>query len=179
MNESDVFKEYLEFVNKIISTYSKSVNLINDHEEITPADLNYALAQYLPTNIALIAEYQRIKIEAIKLNHEYQKWYDEKFIASRKELTKEVNNKALKVSVEEIKTNFRVQYSEEYQNWQDRISVADSQVAFFKRMLDQYDKFDRVLTTISQNMRTELYSLSVEGRMNADPTKNKVRRTLV
>ena len=175
--ENSMVEDYVQFVQEVIEKYSKHSQLINQNSDtITPQTLNYVLAQYMPTNTALIAEYQRAKIENTQLLLQYEEWYDEKFVQVRQSMIDESEAKTAKISVKEIETQLRVETRAEYYYWQKRLKKAEFQERFLLRLVDQYKKFDMILTTISRNMQSEMLALSIENRMNQTGKENKVRR---
>lgn len=177
-NDEDIIKNYIKYVQEVTVRYSKSAKLINQNDEITPQDLNYALGSYLDINIMLLGEYQRAKVYKFQVERDFSKWYDKKFIETRRRLFGENESKA-KVSVKEIEIDLKYNQSIEYYEWQNKIQEAESKESFLRRLVELYKNFDSVLTTLSNNMRQELKSLSLEGRINSDPNKasnNRIRK---
>ena len=170
----DIEQDYIKYVKEIIDKYSKASKLI-EGDEVTPQALNSALANYIETNLCLISEYQRAKISLYKITRDYDRWYDQEFIRIRKKMIEEIDTKTIKIAVKEVETQLRVECSDKYYEFQDKINEAEYQVSLLLRLLEQYKKFDSVLVNLSQNMRSELRSLSVENRINLDPNKNRVR----
>ncbi len=172
---SNLVERYIEYVQGVMEKYSSNIDLIDD-ESVTPERLNYVLAQYMPSNSALISEYQRVKIEKANADMEYQQWYDNKFVETRKKLNEESKSSS-KIALKEIETELRNTYKDEYYNWQEKLIELEHKEAFMRRLLEQYKKFDQILTTLSNNMRSELSNLSLDNRINSNPKRNKVRKS--
>lgn len=171
-------EEYIEFVNEMISKYKKIGDLVDSNSQITPSALNTALALYFNTSMALIGEYQREKIsyEAEKL--EFQLWDDEKFKEAKNEVLSQYKDTKIKPALKEFETHKRLANKNEWLIKNLSLSKAESRMRFLLRMLETLKSYDRILTTIANNMRTELSSLSIEDRVNATPqgvSKNRVR----
>lgn len=169
----DEEKGYIKYVKDVIEKFSKDSNLIYQ-DQVHPQELNRALALYVPTNLAIIAEYQRAKVNKFDLENAFNKWYDLKFVETRKRLFSE-NATNAKVSLKEIEIDLKYNQAVEYYDWQKKLNEADAKVSFLRRLVEIYKNFDSILTTISNNTRQEMRSLNIENRMNTDPTKNKVR----
>lgn len=168
--------DYLRYVSDTISKYRDNYKLINNNE-INPIDINKCLANYMEVLYILTSEYQRVKAELLDTQNEFDKWYDEKFVKLRISMENE-NDKNTKHSLKEIETQLRYSNKEEYYLYQEKIKVADMKVRYLLRILDGWKKFDSILTTLSNNLRTEMRALSIENRVNEDPNKNKVRTRL-
>lgn len=167
-------EKYLEFVNDIIDKYHKDSRLVNDNE-ITPSAINNALGNYLDINLGLVAEYQREKMKLMYLENQYDKWYSDAFDKTRNTLNEETT-KSTKISLKEIEQKVKVDYQNEFYDWQEKLNIQNSSVSFLRRILDMYKRYDNILTNISQNMRTEMRALNIEDRANSDPQEVKRKR---
>lgn len=170
-------QEYIDYVEDTIDKYSKISKLVNNND-ISPQEINYALGSYLEVCLMLNAEYQRRKIEHLDLEQEYSIWYDEKFEEAKQSVLNEYKDTKIKPSLKEFEIRLRTMNSFEYISWQKKIQEAEAKMRFILRLMDDFSRFDRILTTLSHNMRSEMISLSVENRMNSDPTtvsNNKLR----
>jgi len=145
--------------------YSKLVDTMTN--EVTPFEINSALACYTDVGVALNGEYQRKKIEHNKLLRLFEEWYDEKLVETRKRLQEESTSKSIKASLKEIESELRYNNKEKYYELQEQITEAESSVSFVLRLIDQWKKHSDILINLSQNMRTELRSLSIENRVNS------------
>lgn len=177
---SDNITEYIEYVNHIAKEFGNIAKLVRE-EEVTPQRLNYALAMYYEVADGLNSEYQRVKAEYLELDHQYTEWYDLKFEEARKEVIYEYSAEikgSIKPSVKEFEIRLRTKNSVEYAFWRKRLDTAESKMRFIIRKMDIHKKYDGILTTLSNNMRQEMRTLSLESRMNADPeraSRNKIR----
>ncbi len=166
---------YIEYVNAQIKKFGKTSKLIQDNT-ITPEALNRALGEYLEVNLALLSEYQRAKLNEVSIADEYQQWYDKAFTSVKSQMNSN-SEKTIKFALKEYEIQLRHQYQKEYYEWSSKIKESQMKVRFLLRVVDLYKKYDNILTTLSSNMRSEIRSLSLDTRMNADPkiaTRNKV-----
>lgn len=158
---------YQEYVNKHIEKYKKYQQLINKNSnEISPMLINRALAQYNDVWDMLIGEYQKYKDELIDLEDEMNDWFDEKFVEVRHELINEIESKTVKLAVKEIETELKVRYSKTYRQYREAIKIVEKKKRFILRQIDKWKKFDGILNTLSNNLRSEMKALSLENRMN-------------
>lgn len=180
MKNTKIFVEdYIQFVDKMIKSYQKIGDLINsDTGEITPEKINSALALYYNTSLAIIAEYQRQKINYEAESIEFKVWEDIKFEESKKAILEEYADTKIKPSVKEFETRMRIMFADEWKEKTLSLTEAEARMRFMLRLSDNLQKYDGILTTISYNMRAEMKSLSLDSRMNAAPegvTRNKIR----
>lgn len=174
--ENNSENTYIEYVNSIIKDFGYIKNIVHKGE-VTPQALNTALALYGRVGDGLIAEYQRIKEEHLKIDLEYNAWYDQKFEEARTEIINEYSNvKGVKPSVKEFDTRVRTKFAFEYETWQRKLRESEGKIRFLIRIMDNHKKFDGILVTLSSNMRQEMRSLSLDSRMNSNPSQYKVRR---
>lgn len=180
MKDTKIFVEdYIQFVDKMIKSYQKIGDLINsDTGEITPEKINSALALYYNTSLAIIAEYQRQKINYEAESIEFKVWEDNRFEEAKRAILDEYADTKIKPSVKEFETRMRIMFSDEWKEKTLSLTEAESRMRFMLRLSDNLQKYDNILTTISYNMRAEMKSLSLDSRMNAAPegvTRNKIR----
>jgi len=171
-------EEYIEYIEEQIAYFQKHSKL-SDADEVTPTQVNTTLALYTNVGVALIGENNRYKFKLYEVNKEYEKWHNRKFYDTRQRMTDEYEGKTIKIAVKEIETAVKVENEDEYWTWQDKITDLELRLRFLQGLIDQWVKLDNVLNNLSRNMRQEMYSLSIENRMNKeDPTENKVRTEL-
>jgi len=174
--EKTLAEEYLEYVQDTIKKFSKIGDLIQN-DEISPIQLNRALAQYYDISLMLNAEYQRQKIEHAYLETEYQIWYDEHFELAKNMVREEYSeSKSIKPSVKEYETTLRRHFKTEWRDWDLRMKQSEAKVQFLLRLRETLNKYDNILTAISYNMRSEMKSLSIEDRSNAHPENVQQRK---
>lgn len=167
---------YVAFVEKMISEYRKIGDLIDDHNEVTPARVNTALSMYYNISLALIAEYQRQKIKFETLNIEYKEWEDEKFQEAKENVINSYQERKIKPSVKEFETQMRTDNKVEYKRRTLELVEAESRMRFLLRLLNNLNRYDSILTTISYNARSEMRALSLDDRMNANPDRAHANR---
>lgn len=163
---SKLVENYIDYVQKTIQEFSEVGELIINNE-ISPLKLNNSLAKFYSISLALNAEYQRQKINHSILETEYQLWYDEKFIESKRKVISEYeNSRSIKPSVKEFEIELRRSYRDEWRDWDLLLKESEAKTQFLLRLRETLNKYDNILTTISNNMRSEMRSLSIESRSN-------------
>jgi hypothetical protein len=168
MESTKLIEDYIKYVQKTLETFSDIGNLINNGE-ISPNLLNTALAKYYNTSLALNSEYQRQKINHSVLETEYQVWYDEKFLESKKlVITEYSESKSIKPSVKEYEITLRSTFKAEWLEWDLKLKESEAKTQFLLRLRESLNKYDSILTTIANNMRSEMRSLSIDQRSNAN-----------
>lgn len=181
MGETKIYVEdYIKFVDEMIKKYQQIGNLINEESgDITPEKINSALALYYNVSLALIAEYQRQKINYEAESIEFKAWEDEKFQQAKEVIFAEYADvPKIKPSVKEFDSRMRLMNKDDWKAKSMSLAESESRMRFLLRLSDNLQRFDGILTTISYNMRAEMKSLSLDLRMNANPegiTRNKVR----
>lgn len=130
--------------------------------------VNNALSMYYDVGLTLTAEYQREKINHLQTQRDFERWWDEKFELCRKEILEEyADSKSIKPAVKEFETRVRTKFAEEYNDWQDKIAESEAKERFVLRLIGNLERYDKILVTIANNMRTEMRSLSVIDRASA------------
>ena len=175
---SDMYESYVKLVNEVVERYGNTTRIIED-DHVSPEELNRALAEYLPNSMVLIGEYQMAKVDYAKVQIKYQEWYDTKFTETKRAMN-EGAPASKKFAVKEYETDVRVNNRLEYSEWQSELSTAEMKVNFMRRLVEIYKKYDNILTSLSNNSRQEMRTLSIGNRMNATPegvNKNKVRNS--
>ena len=168
--------EYLSFVQEQIDKFKKNVRLISD-DHITPEAINRALAEFQEINSTLIAEYQRAKMDQYKIESEFQDFWDSEVAKAREEILSNIEGKKYP-AYKEYELLAKQRNYDRYRDFQDRLKIEESRVAFLRRLLESFKKQDNILVNLSLNTRSELKALSLEDRANSNPKKRKARRTV-
>jgi hypothetical protein len=168
-----ILSEFITYVETQIKKYQQFTKL---HEEshLTPEMINTALASYEEINLILIALYNKNKIEEYNVNKQYTRWYDKNLSVIRKEMIEETTSKTIKIAVKEYELELRVRHETEYWEWQDKITSAENKTSFILRIVEAWKTYDKILVTLSSNMRGEMYALSLDSRINFDQDKIRV-----
>ncbi len=177
-----IFREYVTFVKDVIDRYKSMGDLATgtgSDAEVTPRRLNAALANYFTMASGLNAEYQRAKMDHVSAKLAFDRWWDEKFLEAKTTVIREYGSqeiRGVKPSVTEYETRARRDNVDEYYTMSENLAALEAKAHFLLRLLEQLSSYDRILTTLSSNARSEMYALSIDQRANSDPTRNKVRR---
>jgi hypothetical protein len=164
MNTS--LEQYVKFVNENVRKYKQYTRLINgESNEITPQVVNTILAQYNDVLLMLIAEYNRKKAELYEVNRDYMAWWDDKFTTVRRQLNPRDIAASKWLSKQEVESETRNQFKEEYRGWQDRVFQAEQEKNLMGQLLEMWRKMDSIIITLSTNLRAEMRSLSLDSRL--------------
>ena len=161
-------EDYVKFVEEMVAKWGQHSQLLRN-DQVSPFLLNKALAEYQNVNIALIGEYHRHKSSYTDLESEFQAWWDEKFITIRARLNTPDLAASKWASTREIEAMVRVENKAEYGEWKRKLTAQERKVSFYRSLVDSWKRFDGILTTIANNMRSELKALSIGNRANRDP----------
>jgi hypothetical protein len=176
----DVFERYIIYVEDVIKRYKAIGDLAGaDDSDLDPSSINRALVDLYPVSSGLLAEYQRSKTVSCQLKNAFQRWYDPLFAKAKQDVIRDyahIEVKGVKPSVTEYETRARMDNADEYYRKKEELDAAEIQEAFLQRMLDKMNSFDRILTTLSTNCRSDLYRLGIERRA-ASAVDKKVRTT--
>ncbi len=165
-----ITENYIEYVTVVLEKFGKIAKLAHDGE-VSPDDINYGLAQFMEVNLGLLAEYQRAKTEDSDLDIEYQQWYDDKFLAAKEAVNEANTSKGTKPALKEYETYLRVTFKDDYWGWIKKKKASETRVSFIRRLVEQYKKYDQILTVLSSNMRQEMRTLSLPNRLGDQPDK--------
>lgn len=170
---------YVKYVMDMTSDVRRIGNLINEsNDQIVPAAVNTALALYLNTNIAVLSEYQRQKITYENIQLAYDLWYSEQYEKAKIQVQSEYQEKSIKPAVKEYDTRVMTMDPTLYTEKNVELKTSLDRMRFMLHLREILASYDRILTTISSNMRQEMVSLSLDNRMNATPGgvyTNKIR----
>lgn len=170
---SQVIEDYVAYVQDKINEFKKSSELIDMvQNQVTPEKINRNLAVYTSVNGALNAEYQRKKAELSLIKRQYQRWFDEKYSHIKTQMY-QGRPQSFKVSGSEIESELRFKFDPEYQEWQDKLLATELASDFILRLLDQWKTHSQIIIALSHNIRQELFSLSLDGRVNSEKLVTK------
>lgn len=158
-------ESYLAYADEQIKKYREISNLIRNNE-ITPAEINEAMARYSDVNLMLIAEHQRAMFDHNIIDLDYQEWWDEKFVKMRRELNPIDLAGTKWLAIKEVNSEVRVAHKEEYKQWRTIFTNSEIRLAFVKGLLDNWKKFDAILIQTSKNLQSEMRTLSLDSRIN-------------
>jgi hypothetical protein len=177
MNQDTLKQEedYIKWVMSIIEKYKDSYNVIYNNE-ISPYLINEVLANYNHIFDMLNTEYQRCKSIHFKLKCEFDDWYDERFVEVRDDLILKSKSDKIKVSLVEIEKVLKVQHKDNYRLYRDKVNTADMKTSYMRRNLENWKKVDSVLNTLSNNLRSEMHSMSLISRINRNNNEGSSER---
>jgi hypothetical protein len=167
--------DFLENDSEKIEYINSLGNLIKG-DEISPESLNEALANYFPITRYLLTLYESVSLEDDMLKLDYKTWYADKFIESKTKLNADVTVKSKMASTTEIEQNLIVTNKSDYIEWQQKLIISEKRKSFYFRITESWKSNSQQIIQLSQNMRTELYSLRTQDKANEDITKEKLIR---
>jgi len=177
--ELSIIEKYLAFVEELRKRYDHIGEVII-RDVVHPEEINRALGNYYTVSSGLLAEGRRKKIESSDFELEYLQWYDEKFEEAKKEVISDYSGAkgSVKPSVKEFETRLRIKNRKEYNEYQRKKILLYAEVRHYDQLDFRINAYGTILETISKNMRSELFALSVQTRANKDeePTPEVVSR---
>ncbi|MGL5913509.1 MAG: hypothetical protein ACRCZB_05035 [Bacteroidales bacterium] len=161
-----MIEEYIEFVQKSIKKFSDIGDLVRGEE--VPSDKVFkALASYYHICTTLNSEYQRIKIEKVGAELEYDDIYSEWFQEAKAELVAENTRTTAKPALKEIEQLIKHKHRNDYNLWKIKLASLESKCDFYIRMRETLHRYDSILTNLAVSLRSELRALNIEDRANA------------
>ena len=160
-------EDYVQYVETQIARWREYISLRRQSDsEISPARINKALAEYQEVQFALIAEEKRVQIELANYILIYQTWWDSRYIGAKKELNPISLAGTKWAAKSEIEAYARHDNADEYMEYEEKKIVLEGKVSLLRRLLDAWKGHLNVLTSLSNNMRSELRALSIMDQAN-------------
>jgi len=163
-----IVEKYIHFVNKTVERFEQIGNLVVD-DKITPTRVNTAMGHFFKVNNGLLIEYQRAKIEHADLQIQFKKRWDKLFTQAKQEVIASYEDTKIKPSVTEFEVQARQLNDGEYYTWQEKLILAEAEEKLFLRMIDTLEKYDKILSSLSSNMKSEMKHLDTDLRMSFEP----------
>jgi hypothetical protein len=159
----NMIEEYVAFVTEMIKKFENIGDLVRC-DVVASDKLFKAMANYYNVCIALNAEYQRLKIEKVDLEIEYEAKYSEWFQEAKTALYSANEEKKAKPALKEIEQQIITAHRLDYFIWKKRLASAEAKCEFFIRLRETLNKYDGILTGLAASMRSELRALGIEDR---------------
>jgi len=160
---------------------AEKVNFINNignlikNGEISPEALNECLGNFFSITRYILTLYESVSLEDDNLKLQYKLWWSDKYDDAQIYLSKDTSPSKT-ISDTKIENRVIVSNKEEYEEWQKKLIMSEKRKSFYYRILESWKANSKQITELSQNMRTELMSLSVEKKANEDLTKEGLIR---
>jgi hypothetical protein len=162
-NVENMVEEYILFVQDNIAKF-KDIGQLIRHDEVAIDKVFKAMANYYNVCLSLNQEYQRLKIEKVNLEIEYEAVYAEWFQEAKTTLYSANEEKKAKPALKEIEQQIITLHKLDYFIWKRRIASAEAKCDFFIRLRETLNKYDGILTGLASSMRSELRALSIMDR---------------
>jgi hypothetical protein len=159
----EMAEEYVSFVTETIKEFENIGNLIRN-DVVASDKLFKAMAQYYNVCLALNSEYQRLKIQKVNLEIEYEALYAEWFQEAKMTLYSANEEKKAKPALKEIEQQIIASHRLDYFVWKKRLAVAGAKCDFYIRLREILNKYDGILTGLAASMRSELRALNIMDR---------------
>jgi hypothetical protein len=156
-------EDYILFVQENITKFKNIGELIR-RDEVAIDKVFKAMADYYNVCLSLNQEYQRLKIEKVNLEIEYEAHYADWFQEAKAVLYSANEEKKAKPALKEIEQRIIVSHRLDYFVWKKRLAIAEMKCDFFIRLRETLNKYDGILTGLAASMRAELRSLNIEDR---------------
>jgi hypothetical protein len=166
----NMVEDYVLFVQENIGKF-KDIGQLIRQDEVALDKVFKAMANYYNVCISLNQEYQRLKIEKVNLEIEYEALYAEWFHEAKTAVYSLNEEKKAKPALKEIEQQIISLHRLDYFIWKKRIASAEAKCDFFIRLRETLYKYDGILTGLAASMRSELRALNIEER-----AENKAER---
>jgi hypothetical protein len=163
-------EDYVRFVQENVSKF-KDIGQLIRQDEVALDKVFKAMANYYNVCVSLNQEYQRLKIEKVELEIEYEALYADWFHEAKLALYSANEEKRAKPALKEIEQQIISAHRLDYFFWKKRLASAEAKCDFFIRLRETLNKYDGILTGLAASMRSELRALSIEER-----AENKAER---
>jgi hypothetical protein len=159
----NMVEDYIVFVQENIAKF-KDIGQLIRRDEVAIDRVFKAMANYYNICISLNQEYQRLKIEKVNFEIEYEAQYAEWFQEAKAALYSANEEKKAKPALKEIEQQIIASHRFDYFIWKKRLAGAEAKCDFFIRLRETLNKYDGILTGLASSMRCELRALSIMDR---------------
>jgi hypothetical protein len=159
----NMVEDYILFVQENIAKFQDIGQLIR-HNEVALDKVFKAMANYYSVCLSLNQEYQRLKIEKVTLEIEYEAVYADWFHEAKLALYSATEDKKAKPALKEIEQRIIFAHRLDYFIWKKRMASAEAKCDFFIRLRETLNKYDGILTGLAASMRSELRALNIMDR---------------
>jgi hypothetical protein len=156
-------EDYVLFVQENIAKF-KDIGQLIRQDEVAMDRVFKAMANYYNICIALNQEYQRLKIEKVNIEIEYEAQYSDWFLDAKITLYSANEEKKTKPALKEIEQQIIASHRIDYFVWKKRLASAEAKCDFFIRLRETLNKYDGILIGLAASMRSELRALNIEDR---------------
>jgi hypothetical protein len=156
-------EDYILFVQKSVEKF-RSIGQLIRQDEVAIDKVFKAMANYFNVCLALNSEYQRLRIEKVDIEIEYEAQYADWFTEAKQSLYIQNDEKKAKPALKEIEQQIITTHKLDYFIWKKRLAKADAKCDFFIRLRETLNKYDGILTGLASSMRSELRALNIEDR---------------
>jgi hypothetical protein len=159
----NIVEDYVLFVQENIVKF-KDIGQLVRQDEVAIDKVFKAMANYYNVCLSLNQEYQRLKIQKVDLEIEYEAKYAEWFQEAKTTLYSANEEKKTKPALKEIEQQIITAHRFDYFIWKKRLASVEAKCDFFIRLRETLNKYDGILTGLAASMRSELRALNIEDR---------------
>ncbi len=159
--KSKIDEEFQVAEQKLVTYVSRQLELMennlmfNGEKQPSLYDLDKALCSYEHVLMSLNELYNAARWEVKKAEEAYDEWYAIVFIDTRNELNPKNEPKAKWFSEKEIGYVVRDRYREEHAKFRAAITLAEQKRSFMERLVEGWEKYQWILSTLSKNSIAE------------------------
>jgi hypothetical protein len=158
-----IVEDYIHFDQENIEKF-KDIGQLIRQDEVAIDKVFKAMANYYNVCLSLNQEYQRLKIEKVDLEIEYEAKYADWFQEAKTTLYSANEEKRAKPALKEIEQQIISTHRFDYFVWKKRLASAEAKCDFFIRLRETLNKYDGILVGLAASMRSELRALGIEDR---------------
>jgi hypothetical protein len=161
--------KYIKFVTESINTYKQYTDrLIKSESILQPYDVQYILAHYQTVKSGLLSEMCRRKRLYKIADRNFKLWWNSCLLAAKNSLTGDGKKY---VAVKDYTIQAEENNKEEYIKRQEEVQDAEEMYEFIKSLKSDWDSFQFILQMLNDNMKSELRSLTLDGRETYEPKR--------
>ena len=168
----DKIDKYIEWVVNKIEFVQESAKSLQK-SDVSIHDLKSILSDRLHVSLVLNSEYQRLKTKLLDLKREYSIFWDEHYVLVRRQLNPTTLSSGKWSSKSDIESEVRYQYKDRYLEFKTQIDDSESRIAFFKRLLTDWNSISFDVNGLIKLLEMEVYALSGAG--GTETVRRRVR----
>lgn len=172
---ADSIETYITWVQSkidMVEAYSQKLN----KSDINIQDLKEVLSKKVHVSLLLNAEYQRYRRTLTDAEREFKVWWSEKFTEVRKLNNPQTITASKWISKSEIEAQVISDYKQEYLEYREKIDNIDTNAAFFRRLMDDWNSISYDCGNLVRVLEMEAYFYSdVSGR--SEPMRRRIKES--
>lgn len=157
-------EEFFAFIQEEINKYRQHAEF-EAKADISFDDLQSKLTEYTPLSFSLTQLQARYRYQSRAIKRAFDRWFDAKTVDVQTRFNRIDVAKTKWLSATEVERLARVENAEEYQQKLEELDSIKAREEFITALIKDWDKHNYILSQMCANIRAEVSSLSMEGRL--------------